>query len=116
MERKEGKYLVNSRVDIDYTKGKHKIKFSYPGKPEKDEKRQAVWNGSVLIIWLVIGVVPLIILSNMGKNNFQVCLNDADAELCKKAVKKYKTNTSTLLNEIIHFWLFSNKLQIEKNE
>jgi len=33
---KSGKYLLNSRVDVDYTSGKPKIKFDYP--PSKSKK------------------------------------------------------------------------------
>lgn len=50
---------------------------------------------------------------NMGKNTIQVCLSDDDAELFKKAKQKYNMDKSALLKEIIHSWLFSNKLQLE---
>lgn len=50
----------------------------------------------------------------MGKNTEQVCLNDEDAKLFRKAYKKYKLDRSTLLNEIIHAWLFANKLKLQE--
>ena len=37
MEKKEGKYPVNARVSVDYSKGKPKIKFGYPRKPTDKE-------------------------------------------------------------------------------
>ena len=40
-------------------------------------------------------------------------LNDEDWILWQLAVKKYKLDKSKLLKEIIHSWLFSNKLQLE---
>jgi len=50
----------------------------------------------------------------MGKNTEQVCLSDEDAILFKKAYIKYKMDKSALLNEIIHAWLFANKLKLEE--
>lgn len=47
----------------------------------------------------------------MGKNTKQVCLSDEDAELFESARKKYDMKESSLLKEIIHAWLFANKLQ-----
>jgi hypothetical protein len=38
---------------------------------------------------------------------------DEDWELWKKAVKKYKIGDSKLLKEILHSWLFQNKLQLQ---
>jgi len=50
----------------------------------------------------------------MAKNPIQVCLCDEDAKLFKKAVEKYEMDKSPLLKEIIHAWLFSNKLKLEE--
>lgn len=50
----------------------------------------------------------------MGKNTKQVCLNEDDAKLFEKAVDKYGLKESTLLNEIVHAWLFANKLKLEE--
>ena len=62
MEKKEGKYLVNARVDIDYSKGKPKIKFGYP---YKDPKKESMFQGGILyvtlFIWTIIGVIPFIL-------------------------------------------------------
>ncbi len=52
----------------------------------------------------------------MGKNTKQVCLNDEDYELFEKAVKRYKMKESALLKEIIHSWLFQNKLQLQNKK
>jgi len=49
----------------------------------------------------------------MGKNTKQVCLSDEDAELLKKALKKYKMKESPFLKRIISDWLFANKLQLQ---
>ena len=50
----------------------------------------------------------------MGKNTVQVCLTEDDAKLFEKAVKKYGIGDSKLLKEIIHAWLFANKLKLEE--
>ncbi len=49
-----------------------------------------------------------------SKNGVMVYLKDEDKKLFEKAVKKYELGQSELLKEIIHSWLFSNKLQIEQ--
>ena len=40
-------------------------------------------------------------------------LDEEDKKLFEKAVKKYGIGQSKLLKEIIHSWLFANKLQIQ---
>jgi len=50
----------------------------------------------------------------MGKNTEQVCLSDEDADLFNKAYIKYNMDKSALLKEIIHAWLFSNKLKLNE--
>jgi len=65
MVKKEGKYTVNARVDVDYSKGKPKIKFSYP---YKDKKKSAVKQGGLpyllIVIWALISIVPFMIFFN----------------------------------------------------
>lgn len=41
-------------------------------------------------------------------------LSDDDYRLFHIALKKYDTKESKLIQEIVHAWLFSNKLQLEK--
>jgi len=41
-------------------------------------------------------------------------LRDEDWKLWKIAVRKYKIGQSKLLKEIVHSWLFSNKLSLEE--
>ena len=41
-------------------------------------------------------------------------LEEEDFELFQMAVKKYGMDKSKLIKEIIHGWLFSNKLQLKK--
>jgi len=59
MIHKEGKYVANARVDVDYSKGKPKINFDYP---TKNPKRTAIFQGqsywAFLIIFILIGVIP----------------------------------------------------------
>jgi hypothetical protein len=50
----------------------------------------------------------------MGKNTKQVCLTDEDDKLFEKAVKQYNMDKSALLQEIVHAWLFANKLKLEE--
>ncbi|HJX50034.1 MAG TPA: hypothetical protein VJ438_01090 [Candidatus Nanoarchaeia archaeon] len=40
-------------------------------------------------------------------------LEDEDWKLWEQAVKKYDMDKSKLIKEIIHAWLFSNKLQLK---
>lgn len=40
-------------------------------------------------------------------------LDDKDWELYKKAIKRYAMQESKFLKEIIHSWLFQNKLQLQ---
>ncbi len=47
-------------------------------------------------------------------NGVTVYLDPEDKELFKKAVKKYGLGDSKLLKEIIHAWLFANKLKLEE--
>lgn len=47
------------------------------------------------------------------KKVFGVLLN-GDYDLFKIALKKYDTGESELVREIIHAWLFANKLQLKK--
>lgn len=47
-------------------------------------------------------------------NGVTAYLDKKDKELFEKAVKKYGIGNSELLKEIIHAWLFANKLQILK--
>ena len=58
MEKKEGKYPVNVRVSVDYSKGKPNIKFGYPRKPtDKEVIRQNAGTGIFLfpiVFFLVI--------------------------------------------------------------
>jgi len=43
-------------------------------------------------------------------------LEDEDWTLWKIAVKKYNMDKSKLLKEIVHAWLFANKLQIQNKK
>lgn len=45
-----------------------------------------------------------------SKNGVTAYLKDKDKELFEIAVKKYDMEKSDLLKEIIHSWLFNNKL------
>jgi hypothetical protein len=59
-QEKNGKYFVNSRVDIDYSGKKPKIKFGYP---QKNPKRQSKFSGAVNPISLLLIVAIPYILS-----------------------------------------------------
>lgn len=49
-----------------------------------------------------------------SKNGVMVYLKEEDKKLFDEAVRKYQLGQSELLKEIIHSWLFSNKLQIKQ--
>ncbi|MCK9429502.1 MAG: hypothetical protein M0R17_05820 [Candidatus Omnitrophica bacterium] len=51
---KEGKYLVNSRVDVDYKNGKPTIKFGYPQKNPKKEGIISATSGNIFLLGLFI--------------------------------------------------------------
>lgn len=46
-------------------------------------------------------------------NRITSYLNAEDWKLLQKAIEKYNMKESPLLKEIVHSWLFSNKLQLE---
>ena len=48
-----------------------------------------------------------------SENGVTAYLEGEDKELFEKAVKRYSIGKSKLLKEIIHSWLFINKLQIK---
>lgn len=55
MKSKEGKYPVNARVSIDYSKGEPKIRFGYPRKPtRKDVVRQNAGTGIFFYLSLIL--------------------------------------------------------------
>ena len=43
-------------------------------------------------------------------------LEDEDWKLWENAVKKYGMDKSKLLKEIVHAWLFQNKLQLQNKK
>lgn len=49
-----------------------------------------------------------------SKNGITAYLNNEDKELFDRAVKLYFIGQSELAKEIIHSWLFNNKLQLIK--
>jgi hypothetical protein len=54
MERKEGKYPVNARVDVDYTGSKPKIKFGYTTNNVKKQARQQNLWGELSYVCFII--------------------------------------------------------------
>ncbi len=60
MIKKEGKYLANARVDVDYSKGKPKVKFSYPG---KNPKRDSLFQGVNMFIYFTSAFLLILIPS-----------------------------------------------------
>ena len=53
-------------------------------------------------------------MSSSQDRKVTVYLSPEDYPLFVKAQRAYKKTDSKLAGEIIHFWLFSNKLQLEK--
>lgn len=49
-----------------------------------------------------------------SENRIQIYLSNEDKELFDKAVELYEMGDSELAREIIHSWLFGNKLQLKK--
>jgi len=65
MIRKDGKYPANARVDVDYSKGKPKIKFTYPktgDSPKKQAIKQNTQGPFAFISFLLIVIIPAIII------------------------------------------------------
>ncbi|KKK47934.1 hypothetical protein LCGC14_3150180 [marine sediment metagenome] len=70
MEKKEGKYTANARVDVDYSSGKPKIKFAYPGNnPKKDAIKQGGHTIPWIIIWIIIGLIPFYMMFGIYQTN-----------------------------------------------
>ena len=64
MVKKEGKIPANARVDIDYSKGKPKIKFSYTSKnPTRDAIRQ---NFYLIFVVIMLMFLPLFFIFSEG--------------------------------------------------
>jgi len=57
-KRYVGKYPVNSRITIDYTKKKPKVKFGYPNKDTFD---QMFYTTAVLIPGIIISIIILVL-------------------------------------------------------
>ena len=49
-----------------------------------------------------------------SNNGVTAYLEEEDKGLFEKAVKKYGIGDSKLLKEIIHAWLFANKLKLDE--
>lgn len=62
-----GKYPVNSRITIDYSKGKPKVKFGYP---RKDTWRQVILSSATFLPAFIICLTLLIIIS-YNDNQFE---------------------------------------------
>ncbi len=59
MEKKEGKFLVNARVDVDYTGKKPKIKFGYPVKdPKKEQLTQGGLPQISMLLLFFLALLP----------------------------------------------------------
>lgn len=88
MIKKEGKYPCNARVDVDYSNGKPNIKFAYPGKnPKKDAIRQAGNPTILLLIWILIGVLPLIIFAYPAQEDCPKECNNFSIENLKEEIR-----------------------------
>ncbi len=65
MVEKNGKWPANARVDVDYSKGKPRIKFTYPkngDSPEKQAEKQNRSGPISGILLLVIVMIPFILI------------------------------------------------------
>ena len=90
MKKFEGKYPANARVDIDYSKGKPKVRFSYP-KNGDSGKVQALKQHSFgyhTIFLILISYILFAFLEGLPSTN-----------LLEKDLEDYPTNCSVLFNE-----------------
>ena len=63
MVHKEGKYPVNARVDVDYTKGKPKIKFGYTtNNVKRQARKQGTWGVITYSSFLILFTISLCVL------------------------------------------------------
>ena len=53
-----------------------------------------------------------VIMSSAQKRKITTYLSPEDFELFKSAIKKYGTKQADLARDILHAWLFNNKLQL----
>ena len=82
MKSKEGKYPVNARVSVDYSKGKPDIRFGYPRKPtDKDVVRQNAGTGIFVIPMLILFVLVPVIILYLPQSFDIVNLTDCDAKI-----------------------------------
>ena len=89
-----GKYPVNSRITIDYSSGKGKVKFGYPKKGPKDVRDQVIWSAPVMFPVLGILFIFLVIFSSDGISD----RSRPEMDDCK--VYFIHSENKTLLNRI----------------
>jgi len=80
MEKKEGKYPINARISVDYSKGKPKIKFGYPRNPKKDVINQNAGTGIFIIPLLIIFVLLPYLYIGLPVNIETTPLHNCSAE------------------------------------
>lgn len=102
MIKKEGKFPVNARVDVDYSEGKPKVKFSYPMKnPKKEASSQARSPFLFIFIWILIGLIPYIFI-NIGVDSEgypKDCGNFSLDKLDYNWIKIYEGDLNFTLND-----------------
>lgn len=90
MIKKEGEHLVNARIDVDYSKGKPKIKFDYP---MKDVKKEATKQGRstiiLMAIWIIIGLIPFFYIYSISSYQIDYPSNCGNFSLDKFQYNKF---------------------------
>lgn len=130
MEKKEGKIPANARVDVDYSQGKPKIKFTYTSKnPKKDALRQNYFNSwifyTIILIWLVglmILTRPIIPIeypkycqAQFDQNfinistNIEVLSNGKFSNASSNVIKNYISGGNITCNDRIYTFNFPKK-------
>lgn len=94
MVEKHGTWPANARVDVDYSKGKPKIKFTYPKNGESAKKQAKKQNRVGPHTYILIIIIALVIYYPAVSNQF-VSFPDE----CNLSERAYETNT-TIINHI----------------
>ena len=104
MVKREGKHTANARVDVDYSSGKPKIKFDYPGKnPGKD----ALSEGSNILVivgtMILFGLIPWGIIFMPGMIEEDLLPNQYPEECVNLSLNKLYYNSSIIFEGDINF-------------
>ncbi len=92
MVEKHGTWPANARVDVDYSNGKPKIKFTYPENGDSAKKQARKQNGNGLHTFILIIILVLVIYFPFFLNGYEIGINYP--EECSVSLDEHYLNLS----------------------